>query len=58
MHIKINRHEQMDLISTCSSVTASSYPEVGSFLSSLKNIDPFGLVLEFALLVDKISDLH
>jgi hypothetical protein len=27
-------------------------------LSSLKNIDPFGLVLEFALLVDKISDLH
>ena len=39
-------------------VTASSYPQVRSFLGSLKNIDPVGLVLEFALFVDKISDLY
>lgn len=39
-------------------VTGNTYPHVGSFLRSLKNIDPVVLALEFALFVDKISDLQ
>ena len=60
MHVKVNGWYWvwMNFIMLLCVTASSSYPQVGSFLRSLKNIDPVGLVLEFALFVDKISDLY
>jgi hypothetical protein len=39
------------------SMSNISYPEVGPFLRTPKDTDPFWFVLEIALAVDKISNL-